>query len=194
MQDPAGFTALPTDDAALAYTYENGLHANSQIVGYVTTVQFKGKVIPVKVWKLNGSTVEEATFGTDYDSNSTLYFYNNKFYLTIAALNADAHLGVTESNAKDFNVKIYTNSICYFNYYIKHIDNENNSITGVMEYSIVRNNSYNIKVTKILSPGDDDQTEETPTDTTPVEQVDAYFQVKLTIKPWVVRAQDAVLG
>lgn len=196
----AGFAGgtFPTSSStatALAYVYENGLHKNSQLVGYVTSVQFKGQITPVKVWEKDGEfTVKEFT---TY-SNGDLYFYDNKFYKDLDAVNADTKLGVTEANCKTFNVKKYVGGVCYYVYYIRHWNNgilpPTADALGVMEYSIVRNNSYQITVTAINSTGDDDMNEPIPAASTPVEQTETYFQVKLTIKPWVVRAQDAVLG
>ena len=192
-----GANVLPTaaEATTLAYVYENGLHKNSQLVGYVTAVQFKGKITPEAVWEKDGAhTVKPYVY-----SSGDLYFYDNKFYKDLAAVNADANLGLTnDAQAKDFNVKKYTGGVCYYVYYIRHWNNgilpPSTGALGIMEYSIVRNNSYQITVTEINSTGDDEMTESTPTAETPVEQTETYFQVKLTIRPWVVRAQDAILG
>lgn len=189
------FPTSTSDDAPLAYVYENGLHKSSQLVGYVTSVQFKGQITPVKVWEKDGDfSVKEYTY-----SSGNLYFYDNKFYKDLDAVNADTKLGLaSDDQAKQFNVKKYVGGVCYYVYYIRHWNNgilpPADGALGVMEYSIVRNNSYQITVTQILSTGDDDMVEPTPTAETPVEQTETYFQVKLTIRPWVVRAQDAVLG
>lgn len=190
---------FPTSTAkatTLAYVYENGLHKDSQLVGYVTAVQFKGQITPVKVWEKDGEfTVKEYTA---YTAGDDLYFYDNKFYKDLDAVNADTKMGLNSTNFKDFNVKLYENGICYYVYYIRHWNNgilpPNVGALGIMEYSIVRNNSYVITVTGINSTGDDDKEEASPTVDTPVEQTETYFQVKLTIKPWVVRTQNAVLG
>ena len=189
------FPTSTTDDTPLAYVYENGLHKNSQLVGYVTAVQFKGQIAPVKVWEKDGEfTVKEYTY-----SSGDLYFYDNKFYKDLDAVNADTKLGLaTDAQAKQFNVKKFEGGICYYVYYVRHWNNgilpPTDGALGIMEYAIVRNNSYQITVTQINSLGDDDMNEPTPTAETPVEQTETYFQVKLTIRPWVVRAQDAVLG
>ena len=192
LTDPATFSSLPSIAGALAYTYENGLHKNSQLVGYVTTVQFKGLLKPTTVYEKTG---DETVAAFSYTPGTTVYFYEDTFYKDLDAVNAGAKLGLADdSQAKKFNVKIYENGVCYYNYYIRHWNNGNDQETGIMEYAIVRNNSYDIKVTNILTPGDDDQVEGIPTANTPVEQIDSYFQVQLTIRPWVVRAQEAVLG
>jgi len=185
----------------LAYTYENALHKDKQLAGYVTTIRFVGKITPVtaNLWYFDGGVLKN---DVAYVANDDLYYYDNEFYTSIEALNAKTSLGVNASNFRDFNVKFYEDGTCYYDYYIKHFDNGKNPTTiptpdaslllGVMEYAIVRNNSYVVSVSDILAPGNDEVTDVDPS--TPVEQTQTYFQVKLTIRPWVVRAQDAVLG
>ena len=194
----------------LAYTYENALYKDAQLAGYVTTVRFTAKITPVTVTgtdtKDDKGTPDESddiTLSVATTSTYTnLYFYEDKFYADLGALNFVEKLGVTESNYADFNVKKFVSGVCYYDYYIKHFDNgknpttvptpESEALLGVMEYAIVRNNSYVITVSEILAPGNDVADEVDAK--TPVEQTTTYFQVKLTIRPWVVRAQDAVLG
>ena len=206
-QDDAGNTATLLYDGSseavsvstvastqvLAYAYENAVHKDRQLVGYVTTIRFTGSITPSSgnYYTLDAGgnlvTTNAFTSGTD------LYYYDNKFYGSLEALNKGAHLGVSSgTNLNDFNVKYYKNAVCYYDYYIKHFDNGVNPGMGAMEYAIVRNNSYVVKVTGVVSPGNDQDDVIAPG--TPVEQQETYFQVKLTIKPWVVRAQDAVLG
>ena len=196
MTDQAAYTDLPAAGGVLAYTYENALNKVAQVVGYVTTVQFTAQLTPSLVYKMKDSnSVEE---DPSYVVGNDVYFYNDVFYKDLAAVNAGAKLGVDDSNFRKFGVKKYEGGICYYNYYVRHWNNgklpPEADALGVMEYAIVRNNSYEITVTKVASTGDDEAVESVPTANTPVEQVDTYFQVKLTIKPWVVRAQDAVLG
>ena len=186
---------LPTSEdgiQVLAYAYENAVHKSMQLAGYVTTIRFVGTITPSanNYYTLDGSGNLVNT--TAFVAGSDLYYYDNKFYGSLEALNKEAQLGVSSSNFKDFNVKFYDDAKCYYDYYIKHFDNEDYPDMGVMEYAIVRNNSYVVTVTGIISPGNDDATDVAPE--TPVEQQETYFQVKLTIKPWVVRSQNATLG
>ena len=68
------------------------------------------------------------------------------------------------------------------------MDNNNPTCLGVMEYSIVRNNIYRVNVTNIkaLGPGTPD------TDIKPIED-DVRLDIAFSIKPWIVRGQDAEL-
>lgn len=190
VQDITAVTASATE--VLAYTYENAVHQSNQLAGYVTSIRFVGKITPetAHLWYLDSSS----TLQNDqaYVADSDLFYYDNEFYASLDALNAKTHLGVSTSNFRDYNVKFYDDGTCYYDYYIKHFDNDAYPDMGKMEYAIVRNNSYEVTVTQILSTGNDETTDVAAS--TPVEQQETYFQVKLTIRPWVVRAQDAVLG
>ena len=189
VRDIKAVTASATE--VLAYTYENAVHQSNQLAGYVTSIRFVGKITPetAHLWYLDGSTLKN---NLAYVANSDLFYYDNEFYTSLEALNANTHLGVSASNFRDFNVKFYDDGTCYYDYYIKHFDNLDSPNMGKMEYAIVRNNSYEVTVTKILSTGNDETTDVAAS--TPVEQKETYFQVKLTIRPWVVRAQNATLG
>ena len=103
-------------------------------------------------------------------------------------------------------MKYYYDGTCFYRYYIEHWDNgidptSGKADMGVMEYAIVRNNSYDITVSSILAPGISN-TKNTDTGypvgdaelLKNIEIDEVYFQVQLTIRPWVVRTQSAVLG
>lgn len=81
-------------------------------------------------------------------------------------------------------------------YYYKnrHNDNGNNSVMGIMEFSVVRNNVYKLAVTKINSyghpvdPTDPDPDPEDPDD--PDEKDTVYFEVSVEVLPWTVRVNN----
>lgn len=64
----------------------------------------------------------------------------------------------------------------------------------VMEFGIVRNNVYQVTVTSIQGVGKDGVTEDIITDTETDDPTTVLLNVKLSIKPWVVRTNSAVLG
>ncbi|MDE7152708.1 MAG: fimbria major subunit, partial [Candidatus Amulumruptor sp.] len=81
----------------------------------------------------------------------------------------------------------------YYPYWNRHNDNANNSVMGNMEFQVVRNNIYKLRVTSINSLGhpvipDDDPDPFDPED--PDEKEDVYFTVEVMILPWVVRVND----
>ena len=83
--------------------------------------------------------------------------------------------------------------ICYYPYWIKHLPSADTA-EDVMEFGIVRNNVYQVTVTGIQGVGKDGVTEDIITDTETDDPTTVLLNVKLSIKPWVVRANSAVLG
>lgn len=81
-------------------------------------------------------------------------------------------------------------------YYYKnrHNDNNQNSLMGIMEFSVVRNNVYKLAVTAINSyghpvdPKDPDPDPENPDD--PDEKDTVYFEVSVEVLPWTVRVNN----
>lgn len=83
--------------------------------------------------------------------------------------------------------------ICYYPYWIKHLPSADTA-EDVMEFGIVRNNVYQVTVTGIQGVGKDGVTENIITDTETDDPTTVLLNVKLSIKPWVVRTNSAVLG
>ncbi|MCM1332388.1 MAG: Mfa1 family fimbria major subunit [Bacteroides sp.] len=79
---------------------------------------------------------------------------------------------------------------CYYYYYNRHDDNKNPIEMGQMEFAVVRNNVYKLKINTINEfghpgkPGDDPDSEK-PGD--PDESPKTYFQLSVQALPWVVR-------
>lgn len=58
---------------------------------------------------------------------------------------------VTREKLKNYGVRTYVNSMCYYTWWILHNDDNN----GPMEYAVVRNNIYKLTVTSIYTLGGD---------------------------------------
>lgn len=173
------------------YCYENAMFRPAQYTCYATGIMFRGAMSPAQILNESGTVV------TSYPNK--IYYFNYKFYTsTLAVQNiGKGKIPAAGDNATDEELKAYqiyrfTNNSgsysTYYNYWIKHLDNNNPTYLGVMEYSIVRNNIYRIQVTNVkgLGPGTPD------TDIKPIED-DVLLNVAFEIKPWIVRAQDAEL-
>lgn len=91
----------------------------------------------------------------------------------------DTYTGDTKSGAT-----------CYYHYWIRHMNNNNPDVMGIMEFAIVRNNAYNLDIAGVTGIGE-------PTDETDPENPDEtgkmYLKVNVTILPWVVRDNSIIL-
>lgn len=169
--------------AHLQYVYENAVTAQKQVAGLVTGIVFAGKIYD--------------NYGVEVP---VMYKYNQHFYRTLRALlKANPSLkdnGLTENSTdevadKILGLDVYKNGRCY--YYsaeIKHFEDNDNTAAGVMEYAIMRNNIYSLKVASIDDLGDA-RLDLTPSQS--IVDVRAYVGVEVSILPWIVRFNDIEL-
>ena len=74
---------------------------------------------------------------------------------------------------------------CYYNYWIRHLDNNNDNELGVMEFAVVRNNIYRLLITNISGLGSG-----TPEiDPGKPDEYEAYLKMNFNVLPWIVRNQ-----
>lgn len=157
------------------------------------TTNFTGGSFYTNHLSKNGNPVEDPLVF------NTLYYFNYKFYTTLAAVGkyGDANIdGLTEeSSDAELAAKQITrftknggNFSTFYNYWIKHLDNNNPTVMGVMEFGIVRNNIYSVNITSIknLGPG-------TPDTKPDPDENKAFLDVEFGVYPWIVRDQDADL-
>ena len=99
-----------------------------------------------------------------------------------------------ENLIKNYGVSYYENGECYYKYWIRHANNNNNNQMGVMEFAIVRNNVYQVQVNGVsalgdplpFTPGEDDPD-------TDDEDDDVYIKIKIYVKDWVVRKNSSII-
>lgn len=199
-----GYSSSAAETKVAAYCYENTMLKEKQKNGYTTGIVFKAEIAPSKMMKASaGSGVEEET---TIGSITEIFYHSGIFYKDIAALKAAGVLleaGTTSSSAatdlKKNDVQCFKKGsvdgkfICYYPYWIKHIPSDDVA-EDVMEFGIVRNNVYKVTVTGIQGVGKDGVTEDIITDTETDDPTTVLLNVKLSIKPWTVRANSAVLG
>lgn len=89
------------------------------------------------------------------------------------------------------NVAPYEGCKCYYLYWIRHEDNGLNTIPGPMEFSIVRNNIYDLTVTGISGLGL--PVTENPKADTPDESIISQIEVTVKVKNWVVRKNNNII-
>lgn len=203
-----GYSSAAAETKVAAYCYENTMLKDKQKNGYTTGIVFKAEIAPSKMMQKkagSGGVEENSTF----TSMSEIFYHSGIFYKDIAALKEAGVLladGTTSSSASGAPADLKKNDVqcfkkgsadgkfvCYYPYWIKHIPSENVA-EDVMEFGIVRNNVYKVTVTGIQGVGKDGVTEDIITDTETDDPTTVLLNVKLSIKPWTVRANSAVLG
>ncbi len=205
--DMPGYSSGAVETKVAAYCYENTMLKDKQKNGYTTGIVFKAEIAPSKMMqkKSSGDGVEETT---TIGSIGEIFYHSGIFYKDIEALKAAGVLladGTTSSSASGALTDLKKNDvqcflkgntdgkfICYYPYWIKHLPSD--TAEDVMEFGIVRNNVYQVTVTGIQGVGKDGVTEDIITDTETDDPTTVLLNVKLSIKPWVVRANSAVLG
>lgn len=205
--DMPGYSSSAAETKVAAYCYENTMLKEKQKNGYTTGIVFKAEIAPSKMMKASaGSGVEE---NSTFTSMSEIFYHSGIFYKDIAALKAAGVLladGTTSSSASGAPADLKKNDVqcfkkgsadgkfvCYYPYWIKHIPSDDVA-EDVMEFGIVRNNVYKVTVTSIQGVGKDGVTEDIITDTETDDPTTVLLNVKLSIKPWIVRTNSAVLG
>lgn len=175
------------------YSPENCMFAPAQKNGYSTGVVFRAKVDPYNsVYTLSNGSLVLLTDKTKYPE--VIYYFNYKFYDTPEALAAAIGVGsISGVNLDLYKAKKFEKTNdgyrCYYNYWIRHLDNNKSNVMGVMEFAIVRNNLYKILVTNVSGLG----YEEIPTDPDTPDEGETYLKVVLNVKPWIIRDLHIVL-
>lgn len=187
VNDNDDYAAMPTGDGmtTLIYCNENAMASVNQIKTYATAIAFKASITPA-----GNNYFDEHGAPATYSTGDDLWYFGGKFYDSLNALNVVNDFSLTDTNYSDFGVKKFVGGVCYYTYYIKHYDNFKPLELGFMEYAIVRNNDYQVTITNIKDLGEDVPTVKPD----PIEMEESYFQATLFVRPWTVRAQDAVLG
>lgn len=137
----------PIEDSAgqtwyrIGYTMENTnqVQSESDLENYCTGMVFKAKFVPENL--------------VGYTEGETFYRYNNTLYKSISDLQSLIP-NLTEDNCDEYGVDVYKDGYCYYTWWIKHNNDDNEADYGPMEYAIVRNNIYQLKVTSIAGLGE----------------------------------------
>lgn len=186
----------PAGEYATIYCLENCMFRPAQNTVYTTGIMLKGTFHPAASQTIgeNGTPVEDPLV------YNTLYYFNYKFYTSVAAVGkyGDANISGLDETSTDealeaneilrFRKSDSGNFSTFYNYWIKHLDNQDPVHMGVMEFGIVRNNIYAVNITNIknLGPG-------TPDIKPNPDEYKAYLDVEFGVYPWIVRDQDAEL-
>ena len=187
----------PANSWSRIYCLENCMFRPAQMNAYTTGVMFKASldIATDRVFDESGETVSNPS---NWPTN--LFYFNYNFYTSVNAIrklvlnNLPGDItddSTTEELAK-YSIKRFgktENYACYYNYWIKHEDNNNDTEMGVMEFGIVRNNIYRLSVNKVAGLGSGEPFIEP-------EQPDEYkaeLNINIDVFPCAVRNQDVEL-
>lgn len=113
--------------------------------------------------------------------------------MTSAIANATEQANHVLSTPETTTIEYYgTDHICYYPYWIRHANNDDPKVSGIMEFCIVRNNVYQLAVSGVsglgmIEPFDDKD------DPNEGEDEKYYLQVQLYVRDWVVRDNEGII-
>lgn len=156
-------------------------------------------VTSIKITDLMNSTLMNGAANDPFgylQALKTKYKDNKDNSATLATADAfetvvNATTGTEDIKKKLAAITFYENCVCYYPYWIKHADNNKTTDMGVMEFGIVRNNIYDLAVSKITKLGLSGM--EVPDPTEPGESKELRFIVDINVKNWVVRNNGGII-
>ena len=130
-----------------------------------------------------------------YDTNSNgVYDEGDDTYSADPTFTADDAIDTyTTANVAAINEVVlpYEGGVCYYPYWIRHASNGIPTEMSVMEFAIVRNNIYDMTVTRISGLGLSGA--EKPDPDKDDEDEKYYFNVEIYVKNWVVRSNSDII-
>lgn len=178
------------------YCLENCMYRPAQLNAYSTGVMFKANIdiATDRVFNENGDVVSNSS---NWPTN--MFYFNYNFYTSVNAIRKLALNNLPEditdiSDTKtlaQYSIKRFMkteNYSCYYNYWIKHLDNSSPEM-GVMEFGIVRNNIYRLSVNKVAGLGSG----EPHIDPDQPDEYKAELDINSDVFPWAIRNQDVEL-
>ena len=178
------------------YCLENCMFVNAQLNAYSTGVMFKASmdIATDRVFDENGDNISNPS-----NWPGKLFYFNFNFYTSVDAIRKQALNDLPENitdnsdseTLAEYSIKRFPkaeNYTCYYNYWIKHEDNQSTEM-GVMEFGIVRNNIYRLSINKVagLGSGEPYIRPDQP------DEYKAELNININVFPWAVRSQGVEL-
>lgn len=165
-------------DRTVFYTLENTMTKDDQYNAYTTGVYYKA------TYEKQG-----VTKGTNlYKFNGKLYTFQTLEDSKLVQLKPEGKDPLTDASSieqfKEIGVAKYPLGVCYYPFYIRHVNNNNPNELGVMEFGVVRNNCYTLNVNSVTGIGQNVPVNPEPE--TPDER-DGMLEVVVKVMPWTVR-------
>lgn len=159
-----------TDYTRWAYARENVNIVDDNFADlmerFVTGIMFQAQYTPA------GFTEGETFYVYPTQENRKIYTAEalSKDYPDLFKLEDIASWGTQATKCE-----VYSKGRCYYVYWIRHADDENTTVISPMEYAIVRNNIYQLKINSISKLG-------TPEPDSNVEEVEPNIHIR--VKSW----------
>src|SRR5574344_45746 len=173
----------------LGYTMENTMAQDCQRRKYTTSLCLKTTYVPASYYVINGSGNLELS--TAVTAGQTFYRFGGQLYGTAAALakavNTAKGTTYDETSILTYTgMDTYTDGVCYYNYNIRHSNNNDDYTSAIMEFAIVRNNIYRITINSFSGLG-------TPTPkTTDDNDEKNSFGVTVHVLPWSIYQHSTI--
>lgn len=173
------------DEAGGTQTWPTGISSVEEMKTIVGKIK-GGKLAQAYQAYLNDKLTDGATW--DETLQASL-----KWSAFCGANNIDASTSQA-TLAETYGVSYYKGGECYYKFWIRHANNGNPNVMGVMEFAMVRNNVYQLEVTGVgalgdplpFTPGKDDPD-------TPDEESEVAINVKIYVKDWVLRTNSGII-
>lgn len=107
--------------------------------------------------------------------------YSSTFTNDVYTVTIDQNEKVTADILADYGTRTYEDATCYYTWWIRHANDGKDEENGTMEYAIVRNNIYELNVTKISSLGGYIPNEE-----------EKGFVVNVYVKDWTLLGRETI--
>lgn len=162
-----------TTDSNIFYTLENTMIAAEQMNAYTTGFYYEAKYTLDETKKQSEHVYKFAGKLYTYETLKEVKDLNLTDYPDDASIEKFEEIGVTK----------YENGICYYPYWIRHINNPES--LAPMEFGVVRNNYYQMHVQSVKEIGFNKPVNPDPN--TPDEDPDTMLEVLVKVMPWTVR-------
>lgn len=140
----------------IGYTMENTMAYDKQNSNLRTGLLLKSVFVPTTVYEC--SAVGALPTAISYTKGEDFWYYEDKLDRTKSMFfktETDLDNYANGKSTFDYQKHNYKEGVCYYYIWIKHAGCEDPALEGTypMEYAIVRNNIYRIKVERVLSIG-----------------------------------------
>lgn len=167
-------------------TYAHFIAAVNSMTGDELADDFKGYLLSQNVTESDWSSFVK----TNLTWNVFVSFQNTNGKTLVVPTKVEE----SEALNKNYFISYYKGGECYYHFWIRHANNGNNSVMGVMEFAIVRNNVYQIEVSgvnKLGTPLAFTPSHDNPK--TPDETDEIYMDINVYVKDWVLRKNTGII-